>query len=208
MKLYQGTQFQIIKLLEPFATKGNAISKPVVCFTSNYCMALLYIWKRSYKWVAFSENEEGIVVFTEHYDNMMFDFYNDLSGSIYQCDGDNPAITPTHMKGVYTSDIAVPVEKEMRIENVYAEIIKQELLGNIIIQRYNHLSAYDKDKIFNQTVRAIHLQKMLIPSDYVHQQNMVDFVQAHFSKAWEAASKMSDEEIKQMIREWRESLQK
>lgn len=90
-------------------------------------MALLYIWKRSYKWVAFSENEEGIVVFTEHYDNMMFVFYNDLSGSIYQCDGDNPAITPTHMKGVYTSDIAVPVEKEMRIENVYAEIIKQEL---------------------------------------------------------------------------------
>lgn len=206
MKLYHGTQFQNIKLLEPFATKGNAISKPVICFTPNYSTALLYIWNRSYKWVAFSENEDGTVVFTEHYDNMLFDFYNDLSGSIYECDGNNPAITPTHMKGVYTSDIPVSVEKEMRIDNVYDEIIKQESLGKIIIQRYNQISAFDKDEIFKQTVRAIHMQKMLIPSDYVSQQEMVDFVQSHFPVAWDVASKMTDEEIDHMISEWRASL--
>ena len=59
MKYYHGTQVQNIEQLKPFATRGNAISKPVICFTPNYCIALLYIWNRSYKWVTFSENENG-----------------------------------------------------------------------------------------------------------------------------------------------------
>lgn len=100
MKLYHGTQIQNIKKLEPVATRDNAITKPVICFTPNSCIALFYIWNRSYKWVTFSEKENGKVVFTEHYKNMLFDFYNKVSGSIYKCDGDNPAITPSHMKGI------------------------------------------------------------------------------------------------------------
>ncbi len=87
MKLYHGTQIRSIKQLEPFATRGNAISKPVICFTPNPCIALLYIWNRSYKWVTFSENENGKVVFREHYENMLYDFYFKVSGSIYECDG-------------------------------------------------------------------------------------------------------------------------
>ena len=118
MKLYHGTQVQNIKQLNPFATRGNAISKPVICFTPNCCIALLYIWNRSYKWITFSENENGKVVFTEHYENMLYDFYNKVSGSIYECDGDNPSIIPTHMKGIYTSEVPVPVEKETRVYNL------------------------------------------------------------------------------------------
>ena len=71
MKLYHGTQVQNIEQLKPFATRGNAISKPVICFTPNYCIALLYIWNRSYKWITFSENENGKVVFTEHSESFL-----------------------------------------------------------------------------------------------------------------------------------------
>ena len=208
MNLYHGTQIQNIKKLEPFATQGNAISKPVICFTPSYCTALLYIWNRSYKWVTFSEEPNGKVVFVEHYENMLCDFYNNVSGSIYECDGDNPAITPTHMKGVYTSEISIPVEKEIQIDNVYDEILKQESLGNIIIQRYGQLSLEDKNEIFKQTVRAIHMQKLLIPSDYVPKQEQVHFVKTYFSQAWDVASKMTNLEIDQMISEWRTSLKK
>ena len=110
------------------------------------------------------------------------------------------------MKGVYTSNNPVSVERETQIFNAYDEIIKQESLGKIIIQRFNQLSDFDKDKIHNQIVRAIHMQKMLIPSDYVPQQEMVDFVQTHFPVAWDAASKMTDEEVNHIISEWRASL--
>ena len=42
MKLYHGTQVQNIEQLKPFATRGNAISKPVICFThkSLYCSSI------------------------------------------------------------------------------------------------------------------------------------------------------------------------
>ena len=206
MILYHGTQIQNIKQLKPFSTKGNAISKPVICFTPNYCTALLYIWNRSYKWVSFSENEDNKVVFIEHFDNMLFDFYNNIKGSIYECGEDNNAIAPTHMKGVFTSDIPVKVEKETQIDNVYDEIVKQESLGNIIVKRYNQLSDDEKNKIFKQIVRAIHMQKLLLPSDNLSQKDQSNFIKTHFPKAWDFASKMTAEEVNYMINEWRASL--
>ena len=208
MNLYHGTQIQNIKKLEPFATQTNAISKPVICFTPSYCIALFYIWNRSYKWVTFSENENGKVVFVEHYDSMLYDFYSKVTGSIYECNGDNPAITPTHMKGVYTSEISISIEKETQIGNVYNEILKQESLGKIIIRRYSQLSLDDKNEIFKQIVRAIHMQKLLIPSDYVPKQEQVRFVQTYFPQAWDVASKMTTTEVNQMICEWRTLLKK
>ena len=175
-------------------------------FYPKLLYALLYIWNRSYKWVTFSESENGKVVFTEHYENMFYDFYNKVSGSIYECDGDNPEITPTHMKGVYTSEVPISIEKETKIDNVYDEILKQEALGNIIIRRYDQLSDDEKKEIFKLTVRAIHMQKLLIPSEHIPKQEQTIFVQKHFPQAWETASRMTKTEVEQMISEWRASL--
>ena len=206
MVLYHGTHVQKLETLNPFATRGNAISKPVICFTPNPHIALFYVWNRPYKWVTFHENEIGKVVFTEHYENMLYDFYNNVSGSIYKCDGNNPNITPTHMNGVYTSESPVMVETETVIWNVYDEILKHESLGNVVIQRYNHLSDEEKMQISKTTVRAIHMQKLLFPSDYEPKTEQTNFVRSHFPKEWETASKMSTQEIDQMINEWRASL--
>ena len=204
--LYHGTHVQNIKTLKPFATQGNAISKPVICFTANPHIALFYIWNRSYKWVAFCENENGKVVFTEHYENMLYDFYNGVSGSIYACDGNDPAIAPTHMKGVYTSECPVTVNKETIISNTYDEILKHEALGNIILQRYIQLSPEEKARISKTTVRAIHMQKLLFPSHSTSKTEQIDFVRSHYPKEWETASKMTTHEIDQMINEWKASL--
>lgn len=204
---YHGTQVQNIEQLKPFATRGNAISKPVICFTPNPCIALLYIWNRPYKWVTFRENENRKVIFTEHYENMLYDFYSQVNGSVYQCNGNNPDIVPTHMKGVYTSEACVPIEKKILIDNAYDEILKKESLGNII-RRYNQLSSDDKNEIFKLTVRAIHMQKLLIPSDYIPKKEQAHFVQTYFPQVWEKASKMTKAEIDQMICEWRVSLKK
>lgn len=206
MKLYHGTGIRNIEQLKPIATRGNAISKPVVCFTPNPNVALFYIWNRSYKWVAFRETEDGKVVFTEHYENMLADFYSGVSGSVYECDGENTDILPTHMKSVYTSEVGVPVGKETPIDNVYDEILKQESLGNIIVRRYGQLSPEDKREIFKMTVRAIHMQKLLTPSDDTPKRELVHFVKTHFPAAWETASGMDEAEVRQMIDEWRASL--
>ena len=158
--------------------------------------------------MAFREGEDGIVVFTEQYENMLCDFYNNVSGSLYECNENNPDIIPTHMKDVYRSEVPVSVEKESVISNVYDEIIKQEALGNIRIQRYNQLTYEEKEKQFKTIVRAIHMQKLLFPSDYIPQQEQAEFVKTHFTKEWNAALKMTRQEVEQMINEWRESVKR
>ena len=207
MILYHGSYTQDIDKLKPVSTRTNAISKAVVCLTSNPYIALFYIWSRPYKWVAFDEDENGKVVFTEQYDGMLFDFYNNISGSIYECDGNNPQITQTHMKGVYTSEYPINIAKENVIPNVYEEIIKHEEAGNIIIRRYSHLSTEEKNGISKTTVRAIHMQKLLSPSNCTAKSELIDFVKSHFPNEWEIASKMSQQDIDGMIKEWKASLQ-
>ncbi len=208
MILYHGTHMQNIATLKPFATRRNAISKPVICFTPNPHIALFYIWNRSYKWVTFNENENGKVVFIEHYDNMLYDLYNNVSGSIYECDGSNPDISPTHMKGVYVSESPIKVEKETVIANAHNEILNQESLGNITVRRYNQLSVDEKSNISKSTIQAIHMQKLLVPSDNIPKVEQADFVRSHFPAEWDIASKMTQQEIDAMINEWRASLQK
>ena len=208
MILYHGTHMQNIATLKPFATRRNAISKPVICFTPNPQIALFYIWNRSYKWITFNENENGKAVFTEHYENMLYDFYNHISGSIYECDRSNPNISPTHMKGVYVSESPIEAKKETVVANAYDEILKQESLGNIIVQRYDKLSANEKSRITKSTIQAIHMQKLLIPSDHLPIIEQTAFVRSHFPVEWDIASKMTKQEIDAMINEWRASLQK
>ncbi|MBE6640065.1 MAG: hypothetical protein E7619_00615 [Ruminococcaceae bacterium] len=206
MILYHGSYTQDIDKLKPVSTRTNAISKAVVCLTSNPYIALFYIWSRPYKWVAFEEDENGRVIFTEQYDGMLFDFYNNVSGSIYECDGNNPQITQTHMKGVYISESPVSIQKENKIPNVYEEILKNESAGNIIVKRYSHLSDKEKNDISKTTVRAIHMQKLLFNPNNSAKAEMIDFVRTHFPKEWEIASKMSQQEIDGMIKEWKASL--
>ncbi len=56
------------------------------------------------------------------------------------------------------------------------------------------------------TVRAIYMQKLLIPSNHIPKQEQARFVQIHFPQAWNAASKMTKSEVEQMIIKWRASL--
>lgn len=203
MKLYHGTTKKKLEILHPFATSSNAISKPVVCLTANPLIALFYVWDRPYKWVTWSEGESDHVIFTEHYENMLFDFYSGVSGSIYICDGNDPNITLANMKNVYVSESPVDVEREITVPDVYNEVLKQEMLGNVTVRRYSRLSLGEKEEISVSTIRAIHMQKLLFPSEQKPKKELAEFVQLHFPREWAAAAEMSRQEIARMIDAWR-----
>ena len=207
MILYHGTHIQGIKTLKPFSTPQNAISKSVICFTPCPYIALFYIWNRSYKWVTFNADENNKVVFTENYEGMLYDFYHNVSGSLYECNGDNPTIIQTHMKGVFISDAPVEIEKETVIPNVYDEILKQEALENIIVKRYSQLSSEEKAHILKKTIIAIHRQKLLFPTEHQPTIAQREFVKSHFPEAWSIASQMTKPEIDKMVNEWKAYLE-
>lgn len=205
MVFYHGTQKQSIDVLNPFFSTQNTIKKSVIYLTPNPELALFYIWNRSYKWVTFEENEDGKVVYTEWYENQLYEFYNQVSGSVYECDGNNPDIYLTHVKGVYNSEKPITPVRERVIPNVYESILEEEKKGSVVMKKYAALSPEEREKIEENTIRAIHMQKLLIPNEENRNGELVEFVKQKFPVAWEKASKMTKEEIEVMINKWRAS---
>lgn len=202
---YHGSYVKEIKELKPFSKAHNTIKKPVVYLTPNESLALLYIWNRPYKHVTFEESGNGNVVYTEWYEGQLYDFYNGVSGSIYEC-LDDTSIYATHLASVYNSDIPVAVNKETVIPDVYAEILEREKSGKIIINWYADLSAEEKAGIEQKMVRTIHMLGLLKPENYAKNANQIEFIKTHFLSSWEKSAQMSDEEINDMINAWRRSI--
>ncbi len=82
------------------------------------------------KFVTFSEDDDKTVIYTEYYHDQLYELYHGVSGSIYKC-LPNETICLTHIKGVYNSDIAVPIEKETDIWDVFQSIVNNEKLGKL-----------------------------------------------------------------------------
>ena len=205
MLAYHGTCIGNIKELIPFSKSHNTIKKSVIYLTPNATFALFYIWNRSYKWVSFVVDDNDIVVFTEHYKNHLKEFYENISGYIYTCDGNHPFIYKTHIKSVYNSEIPVPIIGCQEIPDVYYEIREREKTGKVRIKTYELLTNNEKDEIFSNTVRAIHMEKLLGASDY-NLGDKIDFIKQKFPEAWYTAIHNTKDEIENMINEWKNSI--
>ncbi|MBR6410932.1 MAG: hypothetical protein IKS35_06085 [Clostridia bacterium] len=203
---YHGSAVVGIKTLLPYSKAHNTIKNPVVYLTPNETLSLFYIWNRPYKFVTFNENDLGTVVYTEWYDNQFSDLIKGLSGSIYEC-VDDMCIHPTHIAGVYNSEVPVNVSKETVIDDVFEEIRKRIADGRVILRTYGSLNNEEKEKIIEcDMVRAIHQQRLLKFGTSEYNTAFGAFVKEHFPLSWSIAEKMSDDEIKAMIDGWRKSV--
>lgn len=200
---FHGTIIGGITELIPFSKSHNTIKKSVVYLTPNNSYALFYIWSRPYKWVTFDIDDQGVVVFKENFENHLYEFYANVSGYIYTCDGNNPQIYKTHINSVYNSEFPVRIIGCEEISDVYSEILKRETIGTVKVVRYNSLSINKKEKINSDTVRAIHMEKLLFPSE--DKKEKISFVKRKFPIAWETAVNNTDEEVNAMITEWKRS---
>lgn len=197
---FHGSYIKGLTQLRPLSKSHNTIKKPVVYLTPIHAYALLYIWNRPYKWVTFNVDHDGIVVFNEVFEHQLFEFYNGLSGCIYECDAKNPNICKTHINRVYNSEKPVQITGYQTIENVYNEIRNRENQGEIRVLRYGKLSNKEKQKISTDTVRAIHMQKLLAPSEESDDKmQLIHFVKEKFHCEWEIACNQTQEEIDHMI---------
>ncbi len=202
---YHGSYVKGLKTLQPYSKSHNTIKKPVIYLTPNETLSLFYIWKLIYKFVTFSEDENGIVIYKEWYNNQFEDFYEGLSGSVYECK-DGPCIYGTHIAGVYNCDVPLDVSRETVIDDVCKEIKKRINDGSVILQTYSSLSPEDKEKIEKDVVRSIHMQRLLNPGGSEYSTASAAFYREHFPVLWRRAEKMSEDEIKAMYDEWKKSV--
>jgi len=180
---YHGSHIKGLKELLPFSKSHNTIKKEVVYLTPNDSYALFYIWGRPYKWITFESDDNGIIIFTEWFQNQLIEFYKGVSGCIYECDMNNPNIMQTHIKDVLNSEQPVPILNYQEIEDCYTEILKREEMGMVKIKRYNTLSQEELINIYNKTVKAIKMEKLLTSFP-----EKADFVMQKFPLAWKEIS--------------------
>jgi hypothetical protein len=205
---FHGSCITGLSVLHLFSKAHNTIKESVAYLTSSYTLALFYIWNRPYKWVTYDVDENGVVTYTEWFQNQLSDFYSGVCGCIYECSGDIPNIQKTHMNCVFISDKLVPVTKSYEITDVYSEIIDCEREGKVRIKRYDALSNEEKQQIKQDTIRGIHMQKLLIRGTNISdaEKEEIKFIQDKFPIEWEIAKNNTQNEIDEMINAWKKSI--
>ena len=88
MIAYHGSIVQGLSVLKPFANPVSNLDYAAVYLTLYKPLAAIYIWNKPYKWMNYGFADDGLPIYTESFPNALKEFYKDVSGAIYTCDGD------------------------------------------------------------------------------------------------------------------------
>ncbi|MBQ6116578.1 MAG: hypothetical protein IJL08_04545 [Oscillospiraceae bacterium] len=157
---------------------ANAIShvdgSKVAYFTTDRVYALVCCRSRRENFVTMGPDRNGIQHYFERFPDQLKTMYEGKEGFLYQ---PVSTVVLTNTKGhTWESSVNVPVILAEYIPNVYAEILREEVAGNVIVHRYAEIDP-DEQKMHANYVRD-HLDDPLF-TEYR------DFLLQHFSSLWD-----------------------
>lgn len=143
-------------------------------------MALMYSIQ-NYEYT-YGYTKEGQIYLEEYFPNAL-DRYRGKSASLYICD---PAHTEsTKIPNEAISEAAVPVIREIPIQDALEALLEQERLGALVIYRYHMLSERKLEwicKVEAECIVKSNLHNTPGP--------MADYYREHYPLSWELAKKM------------------
>ena len=170
--LYHGTIVGGLKVIKA-NSKSHASGELVAYFTEDRCYALVCCRSRSENFVTMSLKKDGKLHYYERFPNQLEVLYSGKHGYIYLPD-DLSCLVNT--KGhTWESEKDVPVHRCEVIHDVYAEILKEEENGNVIIHRYSEIDPAEQ-KMHANYIRA-HIDE--------EGKEMKQFYLSHFSSLWD-----------------------
>lgn len=95
-------------------------------------------------------NKDGIPVYTEYYPNGLADTYIGCCGYIYQCSKAENMSDLTNINGAYVCTDTIGVDKCIKLNDVYINLLEYEKDGKLIICRFKELSDKQRTNIANQ----------------------------------------------------------
>lgn len=188
MKLYHGSFFSNLKILEPFSKFHDDITKKVVYLTENKAYSLFYIWDAKHNnlstkyvtcWI-----KDGITHYEEQFSNQLSELYKNVSGYIYSFDNLLNCIKAKEPDMWAIEGVVKPSNVE-HIKNVYEEILKYEKLGKVIIHRYDELTESERVKIDEKMAKYIKTNCYKNPNS-----EKTIFIKRHLINAWKIAENM------------------
>ena len=185
MIAYHGTAVTGLDVLKPFANPLSNLDYPCVYLSTYKPLASIYIWNRSFKWMTYGFNADGIPVYSEYFKGCLLEFYGDVKGCIYECDDDFDTDRDRAVKHSVVSIAPVSVKCAEPVENAYERILQHEKHGELIINRYETLSGEQKQKIEGIIFNEIK-QKELLKGNHP----LSGFVAEKFPELWAAAAEL------------------
>ena len=154
--------------------KSHIDGSKVAYFTSDRVYALVCCRSRQENFVTMGLDRNGIQHYFERFPNQLKTMYEGKEGFLYQ---PISAATLINTKGhTWESPINVPVILAEHIPNVYAEILREEATGNVIVHRYAEIDLNEQKLHANYT--RDHL-------DEPHYAEYREFLSQHFSPLWD-----------------------
>jgi hypothetical protein len=139
MLYYHGSSVGGLKVLTPQATFYE--KKPYVYLSTSEIVATFYILKRNYMWYVYSFTPEGIVQIIESFQGHLTEFYGNLQGYLYTCEGDFAVSNPTGIQVGRVCENPVAVKDCVYIENGLDKLHEYEAAGRLIIHRWENQTA-------------------------------------------------------------------
>lgn len=170
--LYHGTTADGLSVIKANA-KSHASGKAVAYFTEDRCYALVCCRSRNENFVTMGLREDGKQHYYERFPDQLRILYGGKRGYIYSTTKPEGLInTGGH---TWESEADVPVHRYEVIEDVYAEILKEEQAGNIIIHRYLEIDPVEQKQNANYIKEHVEDQG----------EEMRGFYLTHFSPLWD-----------------------
>ncbi|MCM1298448.1 MAG: hypothetical protein NC203_02375 [Firmicutes bacterium] len=170
--LYHGTTVGGLSVIKA-NTRSHALGKPVAYFTEDRCYALACCRSRNENFVTMGLCKDGKQHYYERFPDQLKIIYGGKCGYIYFITRSNDLI---NTKGhTWESEADVQICGYETIDDVYAEILKEEQAGNIIIHKYLEIDPKEQKQHANYIKEHIDDQG----------REMKRFYLTHFSSLWD-----------------------
>ena len=170
--LYHGTTVGGLSIIKANA-KSHTSGKAVAYFTEDKCYALACCRSRNENFVTMGLREDGKQHYYERFPNQLRILYGGRRGYIYLIEkADGLINTSGH---TWESEADMPVHQYVPIDDVYAEILKEEQAGHIVIHRYLEIDPIEQKQHANYIKEHIDDQGS----------EMRQFYLTYFSSLWD-----------------------
>lgn len=170
--LYHGSTLLGLAVIKANA-KSHHSGKAVAYFTEDRCHALVCCRSRGENFVTMGLREDGKQHYFERFPRQLETLYKGKQGCLY-CLESAEGLCPTKAH-TWESERDVPVSRCQVIPDVYAELLREEAEGKLVIHRYEEIDPAE------QKLHANYIR------DHLEAQGpeMAAFYRAHFSSLWD-----------------------
>ncbi len=170
--LYHGTTMGGISIIKANA-KSHTTGKTVAYFTEDRAYALVCCRNRNENFVTMGPGRDGKQHYFERFPDQLKTLYGGKRGYIYVAAATDRLV---NTKGhTWESEADVPVHLYEAVDDIYAEIWKEEQTGTIVIHRYADIDPME------QKLHANYIKEHIGDQG----EEMRRFYETHFSFLWD-----------------------